>query len=157
MLGLYMCTGTKPFPINSEHRIVWADKSDNLVTLIRTDIKTLKRPKTWPYSDVLKLVKDKKLLLIPTKKVVPQLKLSDKMLAKRYPAKNRKNKSDDPENKPISAPLEYRQRWLPIMEEIKPLLSEVWREKRSLLSLLEPTCEKYGLAVNECYQVLRCV
>ena len=154
MLGLYMCTGTKPFPINSEHRIVWADRSENLVTLIRTDIKILKRPKTWPYSDVLKWVKDNKLLSIPTEKVVPQLKLSDEMLAKRYPPKNRKNKSDDPENKPISAPLEYRQRWLPIIEEIKPLLNEVWRGKRSLLSLVEPACKKRGLVVNECYQVL---
>lgn len=153
-LGLYLCTGTKPFPINSEHRIVWANKADNFVTLIRTGIKTLKKPNTWPYSTVSEWVKDKKLILIAKETIVPQLKLSDQELAKRYPPRNRKKKAITSEGEVISAPLEYRLRWLPFIEEIVPSLSQVWWKTCSLSSVLEPACRKFDLPLNESYQVL---
>lgn len=154
VLGLYLCTGTSPFPINSEHRIVWASKAENLATLIRTDTKNHKRPRTWHYTTVREWVRDKKLVLISKETIAPQLRLSDEQLAKRYPPKSRKKKTADPEEMPISAPLEYRQRWVPLIEEIKPLLPDVWRKERSLSSVLEPACKKRHLALNEGYQVL---
>lgn len=70
MFGLYLCSGTKPFPINSEHRIIWFSKEENLATLIRTDTKELKKPKTYPYLAALDWIKDKKLILIQKEKIV---------------------------------------------------------------------------------------
>lgn len=151
--GLYICTGTKPYPINSEHRIIWKSKLDNLVALIRTDTATLHKPKTIPYSTVLDWVRDKKLLLIQKDKVAPQLKLSDQMLEKRYPPK-RKKIPDTPNEELISAPLKFRRRWLPFIKEVEPLLSEVWQKKRTLSSVLEPACKKHDLSLNDSYQVL---
>lgn len=154
MFGLYLCSGTKPFTINSEHRIIWFSKEENLATLIRTDTKELKKPKTYPYTVVLDWIREKKLIFIPKEKVVPQLKLSDQQLAKRYPPRKPKENSKDADEELISAPLKYRRKWLPFVEEVKPFLTDVWRKKRSLSSVLEPACKKYDLPLNESYQVL---
>lgn len=153
--GLYLCSGTKPFTIHSEHRIIWFSKEENLATLIRTDTKVLHKPKTYPYSIVRDWIEEKKIIRISKETVVPQLMLSDSQLAKRYPPKETKNNSKDSSKKLISAPLRYRQQWLPLINEVKVFLNDVWREKnRSLSSILESACKKYNLPLNESYQVL---
>lgn len=154
MFGLYSCSGTKPFTINSKHRIIWFSKEENLATLIQTEKKELKKPKTYLYSTVFDWINDKKLILIQKEDIVPQLKLSDQQLAKRYPPKILTRNLENSNELPISAPLKYRNKWLPFIEEVRPFLNDVWREKCSLSSVLESACKKFNLPLNESYQVL---
>lgn len=152
--ALYMCPGTKPFPLNSLHRLVWFSQHENIAILIRTDKKRLKKPVLKTYSEVKEWIDAGQLALVDKETVIPQLRLSDEALTKRYPPKNRGKKHGQVGPPILSAPVEYRQRWLLFLDEITPHLVDVWRRSISLLSLLEPACEKHGFAPNDSYQVL---
>ena len=105
-------------------------------------------------STIVALVEANSLSLVEKETIPPQLKLTDEALAKRYPPKNRRASSHGTSTEVVSAPLEYRRRWLQLIEEVEPLLGEVWRRNRSLSSVLDPACAKLGLPPNKAYQVL---
>lgn len=153
LLQLYECVSANPFPVGSRHRLIWFARDENLATLIRTDQPNLTKPKTVFFHKVEEYIDERLLVAVEEEESIPQLKLSDDALTSRYPARNRKPREDGTRPQE-SYPLQYRKLWTPIVREISPHLTDVWRGKTSLLSIIRPVCEKYDVCENEAYQVL---
>lgn len=149
----YISTTTKPYPIESIHRVLWLSKEDNIAVLIRVDKKPLHRPDVTEYLKLCSWIDGKELLLRPIQSL-PQHRLTDEQLANRYPPKNKKANTKSKKMSEASAPVEYRNKWLPIIDDITPHLEFVWRKKKSLLSIISITANKNNVSVNETYQVL---
>ncbi|QRM19003.1 hypothetical protein GBK02_06155 [Dechloromonas sp. TW-R-39-2] len=154
LLALYLCSGSKPFPLNSLHRVIWLNKAENLITLIRIDKKPFSKPQTLAYSKVRDWISDKQLILVEKEEAAPQLRLSDVQLAARYPPSNRREKKGYTTTHKLSAPLEYRQKWLKFLDEIIGQLDGAWKGITSLSSILKPACEKHDVCLNDSYQVV---
>ena len=101
---------SKDMPIESLLRVIWVDQAEDIVVLMRVVRKKLKSPKIFSLNAANDWAEKNKILA--NKITLPaQHRLDDKQLATRYPPR-KKNK--------ISAPLEYRNKWLLILDEITP-------------------------------------
>lgn len=142
-----------PYPFNSMHRILWFSESENIAVLIRIDKERLGAPLITTYSELDDLIGNK-IFLLKSVSLLPQQRLSDEDLNNRYPPKNRRVNKENKKQPEISAPVAYRRKWLPILDEITPNLEIVWRKRKSLHSLISITAEKHDVPENQTYQVL---
>jgi hypothetical protein len=149
----YVSTLSGPYPLESIHRVLWFSESENILVMIRIDKKVLSAPHITTCGELTDLI-DRKLFQLKHVSLLPQQRLSDKDLTKRYPAKKRKIDTDSNEESEVSAPVAYRNKWLPIIDEITPMLEMVWRRKKSLHSYISIAAEKHDVQENQTYQVL---
>lgn len=149
----YISAATTPYPIESIHRVLWFNEDDNIAVLIRIDKKPLLAPHITNYIKLCSWIDERKLLpkTIPP---VPQQRLTDEKLTERYPAKNRKADPETNKRPEVSAPVEYRNKWLSVIDDITPHLESVWRKKKSLYSVISIAAKKHSVPENETYQVL---
>lgn len=147
--ALYQCLGNAPFTKNSTYRLVWHAEDQNIAVLIRTDVRKHTRPLIKPYGLVSSWISDGLLRIVEKETTVPQHRLTDEALTKRFPSSNRK-RNDDGSAK-LSAPVEYRNTWVPFLRDIELILPDVWRKKRSLSSILSPACVRHKVALNSAY------
>lgn len=144
---------TKVFPLESIVRIVWFHKDDDIAVLSRIDGESLRRPKITTYIELCQWIDDKHLLPKPIPPE-PLHRLTDEQLAERFPPDTRRIDPRTREKPELSAPVEYRNKWLPVLDDITPLLESVWRKQTSLRSLIAPISKKHGVSQTETYQVL---
>jgi hypothetical protein len=151
--GTYIAATTKAFPLESILRIVWLHKVDNIAVLSRIDGESLRRPKITTYIKLCQWLDDKCLLpkSIPLE---PLHRLTDEQLTKRFPPDTRRIDPTTEKKPELSAPVAYRQKWLPVLDDITPYLESVWRKRASFRSLIAPISKKHGVSKTETYQVL---
>ncbi len=149
----YISTTSSPFPMESIHRVVWEAKVENIAVLIRVDKTPFKAPIITTYSQVDDLI-GREILKVMELKPHPHHRLSDKQLTEQYPASNRRIDKITQKRPEISAPVEYRNDWLKVIDQITPHLVQVWRKEKSLYSLIVQAAETFDVAENETYQVL---
>lgn len=144
--GGYIATAyvSNTMPLESIYRVVWLNRKADIVVVMRIDCKKLKAPKIWSLGKFQELVDEKK--LIPRSVTpIPQHRLSDEQLTRRYPPRK---------GKKVSTPVAFRKKWLSILEEILPNLEKVWRKENSLLQVIEGVAKVHSVPVNQTYQVL---
>lgn len=131
-------------PIESLYRVICCDKGKDIAVVMRLDTKPLRAPKTLSLKKLESLAEENK--LVPKKMhIIPQFRLEDAKLAKRYPARK---------GKAVSAPLAYRTKWLQILDEITPYLETIWRKESSMYKVISATAKKFSLPPNQTYEVL---
>lgn len=151
--GVHISSTSKYFPLGSLHRILWIHEEDDIAVLIRIDITPLLRPCIATATELRYWIDNKHLLPHPVK-ADPQHRLSDVTLNKRFPAKILTLDPETGEEQYMSAPVQYRKKWLAVIDEITPHLESIWRKLNSLNAVIGPIADKHDVAKNETYQVL---
>jgi hypothetical protein len=149
----YISTTSSPFPMESIHRVVWEAKVENIAVLIRVDKTPFKAPIITTYGQVDDLI-GREILKVVELKPHPHHRLSDTQLTEKYPPTHRRIDKITKKRPETSAPVEYRNNWLEVIDQITPHLVQVWRKEKSLYSLIAPVAELHEVAENETYQVL---
>lgn len=149
----FICTARTPFPIGSMYRVLWLSKPENIAVIIRIDQKKLGAPYIGTYSEIENWVEGGK-LAPRVFRLQPQHRLTDEQLTERFPAKNRRVNPITKKKPEISAAVEYRNIWLPIIDQVIPQIESVWRKEKSLFSIISAVAKSHKVPVNETYQVL---
>lgn len=144
--GTYIAASriSNAMPENSIHRVIWIDEDKDICVVMRIDEKKLKKPRILSFTKVDELAATK-MLLPRTVAIIPQHRLSDQQLIERYPPADGES---------ISAPLEYRRKWLAVLDQIVPQLERVWRKEISLLNAIETAANTHAVSSNMVYEVL---